>query len=130
MIGLSSLAFGIAAHVGLMETEEPASSRNAEHPHAIPKTPEDTPTDEKPLSVELVYSADVWRAASGGLSRGTRYLDNVDVLAEADLTALIGWRGAKAFVYALYNNGNTLSTLMGDAQVASNIETGVKAFRL
>ena len=83
-----------------------------------------------PLSLELVYTADVWRAASGGVARGTRYLDNFDVLAEADLDALVGWKGATGFVYGLYNNGRSLNALMGDAQVASNIETGVQAFRV
>lgn len=98
------------------------------HPHAQAQA--DQPEVADPVSLELVYTADVWRAASGGVARGTRYLDNVDVLAEADLDALAGWKGATAFAYGLYNNGRSLNALMGDAQVASNIDTGVKAVRL
>ncbi len=82
------------------------------------------------MSVDLVYTFDLWRAASGGIRRGTRYLDNLDVVAEADLERLAGWRGAELHVYGLYNNGKSLGALMGDAQLASNIETGVRALRL
>lgn len=67
---------------------------------------------------------------SGGLRRGTRYLDNLDIVFEADLEALAGWNGAQFHVYGLYNNGNSISDLAGDTQAISNIETGVSALRL
>lgn len=98
------------------------------HPHAAPKHDETAVTH--PLKIEAAYSADIWHVASGGVESGSRYLDNFDLIAEADLEELVGWRGATAFAYMLYNNGNSLSALLGDAQVASNIETGVKAVRL
>jgi porin len=83
-----------------------------------------------PLTLDVSYTADIWHAADGGVREGTRYLDNLDIVAHADLEALVGWTGAEAQIYGLYNNGNSLNSLMGDAQVVSNIETGVPAFRL
>lgn len=85
---------------------------------------------EPPLAIDLTYTADIWRAARGGVRTGTRYLDNFDIVAAADMERLVGWRGATVGVYGLYNNGASLGELLGDAQTASNIETGVRAFRL
>ena len=87
-------------------------------------------TDEAPLLIDVTYSADIWHAARGGVRTGTRYLDNLDIVVEADMARLVGWNGATIGAYVLYNNGASLSELMGDAQVASNIETGVRALRL
>ncbi len=86
--------------------------------------------DESALKIGAAYTGDVWSNVSGGLARGERYLDNLDLTLEADLEALAGWEGARIFVYGLYNNGKSLSELTGDAQVISNIETGVRAVRL
>lgn len=129
MKGLSRLAWFIAAYASTIEPEA-LRAHDAEHPHPHAQPQVDAPESAEPLSLELVYTADIWRAASGGVARSTRYLDNFDVLARADLDALVGWQGATGFVYGLYNNGKSLNALMGDAQVASNIETGVKALRL
>jgi porin len=88
--------------------------------------------DEAGSGFELgaVYTGEVWSNA-GGLDQGTRYLDNLDLQVTADLNRLIGWPGAKAFAYGLYNNGHTFSgELAGDLQGISNIETGVQAFKL
>jgi porin len=80
--------------------------------------------------VGIVYTGEVW-ANAGGLDQGTRYLDNLDLQLTADLEQLIGWPGAKVFVYGLYNNGRDFSSdLAGDLQGISNIETGVEALRL
>lgn len=81
------------------------------------------------LSFELAYTADVWRN-EGGLQDGTRYLDNLDLVAQLDLEQAIGWQGATAQAYVLYNGSASLSELTGDAQVVSNIETGVRVLRL
>lgn len=94
----------------------------------------DAPTaiDEpkSPVLVQLTYTSEVMSNASGGLERGTRYLDNLDIVFEADMEKLLGWTGATVQVYGLYNNGNSISELVGDAQAVSNIETGTKALRL
>lgn len=119
----SALAFVLAA------ASAPDGDRPVEtgRPHAF-----DQAYDKRdaPLSVELVYSAEVMGNAHGGHRRGVRYLDNFDVVLGADLEALAGWRGATLGLHGLYNNGRSISDLTGDAQAVSNIETGVAAVRL
>ncbi|WP_341208359.1 carbohydrate porin [uncultured Sphingomonas sp.] len=84
-----------------------------------------------PVTWSLVYTADVIANAAGGTARGIRYLDNLDAQVAVDADRLVGWRGARAFVYAIYNNGTRFSpVLTGDFQVVSNIETEVRAARL
>jgi porin len=115
------LACGLAAPASL-HAQSPAHT----HIHAAGKVEE----EQDPLTVDVVYTADIWRNASGGARQGARYLDNLDIVAEADMERLIGWDGASLHVYGLYNNGKSLTELIGDAQAPSNIETGVKAARL
>ena len=98
------------------------------HPHRRP--PEEADADAGPLLFEATYTAETIANASGGLRRGTRYLDNLDIVLEADLGAAVGWGGAQLHLYGLYNNGKSISALAGDAQAVSNIETGTRAFRL
>lgn len=94
--------------------------------------PSEPSTSETPaVDLAVVYTADVWRNARGGLRRGWRYLDNLDVTLTIDTERAIGWRGATLFVYGLYNNGRSLTgDLVGDTQGVTNIETGVRAARL
>lgn len=94
--------------------------------HPPPLEPEAT---ADPLALDVVYTADLWRA-EGGVGQGWRFLDNLDLTLAADLDQLAGITGTRAFAYVLYNNGESLSELNGDAFVASNIETGVRALRL
>lgn len=72
------------------------------------------------LTFGIAYTGEVWRNASGGVERGTRYLDNLDVTAEMAFEAF----GAEAtvFAYGLYNNKDTFSDLVGDALGVSNID--------
>ncbi|MEJ6011599.1 carbohydrate porin [Novosphingobium aquae] len=99
---------------------------------ATPARAEGVPAQETddPLQVELVYTAELNSNLSGGVQTGSRYLDNLDITADIDLERLAGWSGARAHVYGLYNNGTAFSPLVGDSFVTSNIETGVRAFRL
>ncbi len=91
----------------------------------------DQPRADNAIEAELVYSADAWRNLDGGLRRGSAYLDNLDATLTLDADALWGWRDTTVFLYALYNNGHTLSAdRVGDLQVVSNVETGVSAVRL
>lgn len=80
--------------------------------------------DEKqtPVMLEVTYTSEVISNLSGGKIRRTRYLDNLDVVLEADLERLIGWSGAELHAYALYNNGASISGDVGDAFAVSNIE--------
>ena len=88
----------------------------------------DGPSDNA-FELSAAYTAEVWRN-EGGVKDGWRYLDNLDVVLEADLERAVGWEGATGLVYFLYNNGASLSELTGDIHIVSNIEAGVRAARL
>ena len=100
------------------------------YPHSHIHSPGEIDEEQEPFIVEATYTFDIWRAASGGARKGARYLDNLDVVAEADMERLFGRDGALIHIYGLYNNGKSLTNLIGDAQATSNIETGTKAVRL
>ena len=121
------------------------SPTNPAAEQGVPGTPDQTATHQgtaTPAAVQdkkeapavdlsVIYTAEAWRNASGGIRRGNRYLDNLDLTLTVDAGRALGWRGATLFVYALYNNGRAFSgDLVGDAQTVSNIETGVRALRL
>ena len=84
----------------------------------------------RPVSISAVYTADIRGNIDGGVERGARYLDNLDLQVAFDADRLVGWRGARLFLYGIYDNGVSLSRLVGDVQTVSNIETSVQAARL
>ncbi|SLK04936.1 carbohydrate porin [Novosphingobium mathurense] len=127
---------GAAAFAALFAVPEKTGAQEIDAGHPVQTTTERRQGEaermkqtEAPLDIAAAYTADVWHN-SGGTGSGWRYLDNLDVTAELDLEAAAGWEGARVFGYVLYNNGRSLSELTGDAQVVSNIETGVRALRL
>ena len=82
------------------------------------------------VTLDSVYTGEVWRQASGGIERGTRYLDNFDLTLDVDGERAFGLNGLQVFGYVLYNNGNSLcDELVGSAQCVSNIEA-TQAIRL
>jgi porin len=84
------------------------------------------------LDVTAAYSGEAWRHATGGIRRGGRYLDNLELQASAE-GARFGLDGLKLFGSLLYNNGQGLSDeLVGASQGVSNIETerAVRLFEL
>lgn len=86
---------------------------------------------ERAVAVEFAYTSDILANVSGGLDRGARYLNNIDLTLDVDLDALGAAPNTRIFIYGLYNNGEAFSSdLAGDAQVASNIEAPVEAVRL
>ena len=100
-----------------------------ERPTGYPRSANEGST--KPVSVSVVYTADIRANAAGGIARGVRYLDNLDLQVALDADRLVGWRGARFFAYAIYNNGARFSPdLVGDIQKVSNVETDVRALRL
>jgi len=99
-----------------------------QRPTGYPRSANERP--EHPVTLSAVYTADVRSDLAGGVSRGARYLDNLDLQVAIDADRLLGWQGARMFVYGIYNNGVSLSRLVGDVQTISNIETSVRAARL
>lgn len=115
---------------GALLALRPAAARaQDERPTGYPLS-----ADEKsggPVTFSAVYTADIRANVAGGMARGVRYLDNIDLQASIDTDRLIGWRGGKIFLYGLYDNGVSLSSsLVGDIQGVSNIETDVPAAHL
>ena len=112
----------------LLFAAHPACAQD-ERPTGYPRSANEGAT--KAVSLSAVYTADVRSNVTGGIARGTRYLDNLDLQVAIDADKLVGWRGAHLFAYGIYNNGVEFSSsLVGDAQTVSNVETDVQAFRL
>ena len=74
------------------------------------------------VDFEAVYTIDLAANVSGGIDRGVRYLDNLDLALTVDSEPLVGWSGTTLFLYGLGNQGGSVSELAGDAQGVSNIE--------
>jgi porin len=108
----------------------PHPTHHSHLPHSHTHAPEEIDETHGPALLQLTYTGEVMGNASGGVRRGTRYLDNLDIVFEADMERLVGWTGAQVHVYGLYNNGKSISDLAGDTQAVSNIEAGTQALRL
>ncbi len=91
-------------------------------------TQEATVTAPKTWSYSGNYTADFIGVVSGGVERGSRYLDNFGLQLNYDGTAH-GLKGITATVGLLYNNQSSISELVSDIQGISNIETGTAALR-
>ena len=74
------------------------------------------PTTEPIWSLALTYKADLFSVVEGGAQRGTRYLDNLDIVADVDLDRAIGWSGATAHASLLNNLGGRPNDLAGTLQ--------------
>ena len=70
----------------------------------------------------LIYTGEMVSTLSGGVRRKTVYLDNMDLTLTLDVERLLGWPGARVFVYGLGNRGGNPSSHVGDAQGVSDIE--------
>ena len=90
------------------------------------------PADEPApaLTVQFAYMGDLMEVVDGGLDEGGVYLDDLDAQIGVDLDRVFGWSGARAFVYGLYTNGNSINEKSGDLQGPSGIEVGVEGVRL
>ncbi|MGZ8347166.1 MAG: carbohydrate porin, partial [Allosphingosinicella sp.] len=74
------------------------------------------------LSVDASYIADLIGIVSGGVDRGARYLDNLEIAAEADLDEIAGWRGGRIGLRLLSNQGGNPNDLAGTLQGVDNVE--------
>jgi porin len=86
--------------------------------------------DTPAYDFDVVYTADIWRNARGGLRTGAVYLDNLDLTLGIDGERAWGIPGLEAFAYVLYNNEARFSErYVGDAMTVSNIDAA-RAVRL
>lgn len=120
-------ATGRGVVLQLLAFATPALAQD-QRPTGYPRSANERP--DHPVTVSAVYTADIRSNVDGGVKRGTRYLDNIDLQVAIDADRLIGWHGARLFAYGIYDNGVSLSRLVGDVQTISNIETKVRAARL
>ena len=85
---------------------------------------------EEAITLEAVYAADTVATMAGGVDGKVRYMDNLDLTAEVDLGQLVGWKGARAFVYVLSNFGEFANNGAGSVQGIDNIEVPAHGVRL
>ena len=78
--------------------------------------------DQGAMVLGAVYTGDLVGNVAGGERQGVVYLHNIDLTLTLHLDTLFGWRGGRAFVYGISNQGGKPSTLIGDAQGTNNIE--------
>jgi porin len=123
-------AIMLAASASSPAEAAPHPTHHGHLPHSHTHAPEEIDETHGPILLQLTYTGEVMGNASGGVRRGTRYLDNLDIVFEADMEKLVGWPDAQIHVYGLYNNGKSITDLAGDTQALSNIEAGTRALRL
>ena len=80
--------------------------------------------EEAPPAVVITgrVTGDVVTVAEGPNAPGTRALSNLDLIVEADLDQLVGWRGARLRVHGLSNNGGRPNDVASTLQGVNNIE--------
>lgn len=74
------------------------------------------------VRAEVSYTGDVFQPTSGGLSRKSVYLDNVDLLLDLDLGELLDAGKTSFRLHVQSNRGSSVSARVGDLQGVSNIE--------
>ena len=75
------------------------------------------------VTLDVIYTGEIWQNTKGGLRRDSRYLDNLDLQLTVDMEEVFGLSGGTFFAYGLMNNGEGFSEdVVGDAQVVSNID--------
>ena len=79
-------------------------------------------SSNKGMVFEGAYTLDLASNLKGGVDQGSAYLGNIDLTFTFDTEKLGFWKNGRFFVYLLNNHGNSLSDLIGDFQVANNIE--------
>lgn len=84
---------------------------------------------ENPFSFEASYTGDAVRNFSGGIKTGNTYLGMASITIGFDTEKAHLWKGGEVFLHAANTHGGEPSaTLIGDYQVASNIEAGALTY--
>lgn len=82
------------------------------------------------VSWSLAYTGDVIAGWNDDIGPAGQYLDNLDVVMDADLAALTGWRGATLHAHVLNNSGAVPNDRLGTLQGVDNIEVSRQRLRL
>lgn len=82
------------------------------------------------VNLSLNYAADVIGVIDGGLAKRGRFLDNLDLVVDADLERVWGWDGASVHIDILNNSGGIPNDDAGTLQGVDNIEVSRQRLRL
>src|SRR2546429_4466975 len=77
----------------------------------------------RPVILTFSYTGELVHNAGGGARRGTTFAGAAGGEVTLLLGRLVGWHGARLFVFALGTHGGAPSDLVGDVQGVSNLET-------
>jgi len=81
--------------------------------------------------LEVVLKADILSNLSGGIKRGTKYMDNWDVKLLADADKLLGWNNTTVYLQLISNHGGKLNeTHVGSFMGVDNIEVNTNTTKL
>ena len=75
-----------------------------------------------PVIVTYSYTGELVQSAAGGARPGAAFAGAAGVQFTLLLRRLVGWHGARIFVFALDTHGGAPSDLVGDVQGVSNLE--------
>src|SRR5205807_6153245 len=76
----------------------------------------------RPVILTFSYTGELVHNAGGGTRRGTSFAGAAGGEVMLLLGRLVGWHGARIFVFALGTHGGAPSDLVGDVQRVSNLE--------
>ena len=76
----------------------------------------------RPVTLTFSYTGELAQNAGGGARRGATFPGATGVQFTLLLRRLVGWRGARIFVFALGTHGGAPSDFVGDVQGVSNLE--------
>jgi porin len=77
---------------------------------------------KRPIILTFSYTGELVQNARGGAGRGTVFAGAAGVQFTLRLRRLVGWHGARVFVFALDTHGGAPSDFVGDVQGVSNLE--------
>src|SRR5256886_12187290 len=80
----------------------------------------------RPVILAFSYTGELVQNAGGGARRGTTFAGAAGGEVTLLLGRLVGWHGARLFVFALGTHGGAPSDLVGDVQGVSNLEAPTK----
>lgn len=83
------------------------------------------------VTAEIVLKADILSNLSGGIRRGTKYMDNWDFKLRVDADKLWGWNNTTGYLQVISNHGGKLNaTHVGSFMGVDNIEVGTNTTKL
>lgn len=85
--------------------------------------------EQRGFTLEAVLTLEAINNTQGGIKEDSAFLSNLDLTVEVDTKTVGWWDNGTFFLYLLGNDGDDPSSLVGDTQVSSNIETN-DAFKI